>query len=151
MKKEKKRKEAIKEVIKHIGYFFLFSFLGWILEITFSQKIAAFGLLPELYNISIPFIPVYGFGGLLLLFASRYYDQKKITFMLRGLISGMMLTILELFSGLFVELVFGVKIWDYSSHVINFDGIISLPVSLAWVTISYIFELIRKYLIKKFF
>ena len=57
---------------------------------------------------------------------------------LQGAIGSGTVTILELVSGIILNLSLGLGIWDYSNMPFNFLGQICLPFSLLWVALSVV-------------
>lgn len=57
---------------------------------------------------------------------------------LQGAIGSGIVTILELVSGIILNLWLGLGIWDYSNMPFNFLGQICLPFSLLWVALSVV-------------
>jgi hypothetical protein len=57
---------------------------------------------------------------------------------LQGAIGSGTVTILELVSGIILNLWLGLGIWDYSNMPFNFLGQICLPFSLLWVALSVV-------------
>ena len=57
---------------------------------------------------------------------------------LQGAIGSGIVTLLELVSGIILNLWLGLGIWDYSNMPFNFLGQICLPFSLLWVALSVV-------------
>ena len=57
---------------------------------------------------------------------------------LQGAIGSSIVTVLELVSGIILNLWLGLGIWDYSNMPFNFLGQICLPFSLLWVALSIV-------------
>lgn len=57
---------------------------------------------------------------------------------LQGAIGSGIVTLLELVSGIVLNLWLGLGIWDYSNMPFNFLGQICLPFSLLWVALSVV-------------
>ena len=57
---------------------------------------------------------------------------------LQGAIGSGVVTLLELVSGIVLNLWLGLGIWDYSNMPFNFLGQICLPFSLLWVALSVV-------------
>lgn len=97
--------------------------------------------------LSLPWTPIYGFGSVLILLAYNFI-QKSIHLLgyqkaiLLGFSMMIILTIIELIGGIFIEKVFHKVFWDYRKFKFNIGKYISLEVSLIWafssVIISYI-------------
>lgn len=116
-----------------IIFFVLGSMIGWIFEVVFnlfiSRKFKNRGFLKG------PYIPLYGFGLLIVIFISMLNIENFFKFFL-FLFST---TFLELVTGLFF-LNRGVKLWDYpNSKYKSFETVISLESSLFWLFCSILF------------
>ncbi len=57
-------------------------------------------------------------------------------FWLQMLFGGLLVTLVELASGILINLVLGLGVWDYSNRSLNFLGQICLPFSILWCGIS---------------
>lgn len=122
----------------------MFSMFGYIMECIFNficKENPGSGIL------SLPWTPIYGFGSVLILLVYNFIQksnhllgyQKAI---LLGFSMMIILTIIELIGGIFIEKVFHKVFWDYRKFKFNIGKYISLEVSLIWafssVIISYI-------------
>ena len=56
--------------------------------------------------------------------------------MLQGLIGSGIITVLEFLTGVLVNIVLHLNVWDYSNMPLNVLGQICLPFSLLWVIIA---------------
>lgn len=105
----------------HVLLFFLLAFVGWLWEV-------ALFLVTDhaLINRGVyrgPYLPIYGAGGLLLcLLLRRLRKQPAVVF----LISMAICSVLEYFTSSFLEMLWGIRWWDYSSHFLNLHGRICL-------------------------
>lgn len=108
-------------------FFYIYSFLGWCFESIYvsirERKPINRGFLRS------PFLPLYGNGACLMLFAAMPNRENYILTYLIGTIGA---TLLELFTGLSMEHIFKVKYWDYSFKRYNYKGVICLSSSLFW-------------------
>ncbi len=116
------------EVSNLILYFSAYSILGYILEITLcslnEKKLVNRGFLFG------PWIPVYGFGMLLVLGATF---SVKENFTLTFLTSTLVCSLLEYFTSWLMEKLFHIKWWDYSkTDKYNLNGRICLRNCLAF-------------------
>lgn len=106
--------------------FILYSFLGYIAEVIYvfiiTKKITNRGFL---YG---PLVPIYGFGALLILGAlSPIYDLHTWYSPLIIFIAGFVLTsALEYFGSFILEVIFHMRLWDYSEHKFNINGRVCL-------------------------
>lgn len=117
-----------------IVYFSLYCFLGFWMESIyvslFQKKWISSGLLKG------PFIPIYGFGSWCLIAAYPYLHNHPF---LSFFIGGIMMTMIEYISSLFIEKCFDTKCWDYSHFPFQFQGRICLFYFIIWCIISYLF------------
>ena len=115
--------------------FLLFSFLGWVIDLIFCtilyKKITSGGFL------RFPLCPIYGIGGLLLMFYFKYikFEPEYLLVFLAGLL----MILLEYTGGLFCEKVLKVKVWDYSSSRFDIRGIVDPGHSLGWIVLTTVF------------
>ena len=108
--------------------------LGWFLEFIYKlsknrTKIINPGFL------SGPFVPIYGFGCVLLYIISTlkiltYY--KVILFLIST-------TFVELITGVFFLNYYKLRLWDYRTLKFNYKGFISLRFSIYWTILSVVF------------
>jgi len=118
-------------IIKLGIYFYLTSFLGWILESLFktvqNKKISNSGFL---YG---PFVPIYGFGSLIIYFSSLILKDNSMVFQV--LMYSFLAVSLEYFVSYFFEKMFNMKLWDYKDEKFNLNGRICLKFSLIWAVL----------------
>lgn len=105
-------------VINLILFFFIFSFAGWIWEV--SLNLITTG---ELVNKGVlfgPWLPIYGFGCLfILIFLNYFRSNPRVTFILAIVLCGF----IEYFTSVFLEFTHnGQRWWDYSGYFLNLDG-----------------------------
>lgn len=146
MEKEKLvETNQLSEKQKLLLYFFTYSFLGWILETIFCVlTLGVFNKRGFLYG---PVCPIYGFGAIILI-----ESLKKIKTNTAGkfFISMIAFTIFEYVVSVVLESLFGLRWWDYTGELFNFQGRISLAYSIAWGIIGTIFvEKIHPFLKKQ--
>lgn len=114
-------------------YFFSYCFMGWVFESIYvsimERKLTNRGFLRG------PMIPIYGFGAMMIVFATTPFRGNYVAEYLAGLIAA---TIFELAVGLTMEAIFKVKYWDYSHKPFQYKGYICLESSLCWGFLSVI-------------
>jgi uncharacterized membrane protein len=146
------KKETWKKLGKYLFYFIIFSFLGALLEYLFGlirgNPIFYWRSLYLITGLKIPFIPFYGGVFLLLVLFQDFLSKKKVPFYYWGLLNSTLVISWELLGGLIGLYIFKELIWDYSTHILNFMGIISLPMFLLWVVGGYVFSFIYLYVNK---
>lgn len=111
----------MKTICIYILFFFIYSFLGWLLEVicklTSDRKFVNRGLLIG------PICPIYGYGVLIMtLFLKKYLDDPIALFILI-IVS---CSILEYCTSYFLEKIYHTRWWDYSNYRFNINGRICL-------------------------
>jgi uncharacterized membrane protein len=86
-----------------------------------------------------PFIPIYGFGAVFLIFLEFLIKQWSLP--VKIVTYGIALTIIEYIAGFLLEKTFKLKLWDYSKNKFNIHGRICLLFSLCWTALAIIFVL----------
>ncbi len=109
------------KVVLYIALFFIYAFIGWLLEVGFTfvkdHKLINRGFLIG------PICPIYGHGCLLiLLFLNKYSNQPFTLFIMAMLIC----SVLEYFTSYLLEKIFKARWWDYSDRKYNINGRICL-------------------------
>ncbi len=117
----------------HFGFeYWMFTFciycmLGWIqesaIESLYHKRPINRGFLKG------PYIPIYGVGGIALLFICEPFKDNGFAVFFVAMIS---CTALEYFTGWMMETVFGKQFWDYSMLKLTYKNRISLVSSLFW-------------------
>ena len=114
-------------MVQWISSFYFYSVIGWIWETCYvsarKRKWVNRGFLKG------PWLPIYGFGALLILLCTAPVKDSLILIFLAGMISA---SALEYCTGSLMEKLFHVRWWDYSNQPCNLNGHICLNVSLAW-------------------
>lgn len=116
--------------------FFLFAFLGWVLEVIYAyfrhKKFVNRGFLKG------PLCPVYGIGMTGMVVLSNLINQKILTnnliikVFLIFIATFLFTSILEYITGFLLELFFHQKWWDYSEEKFNLKGRVCLKFSVYW-------------------
>lgn len=109
-----------------VWLFFIYSFLGWVLEVSFSA--VKKGALINRGFLNGAWCPIYGFGAVLII----YLLQPIKNIVLLFLASVVLASLLELLTGGLLEKVYKTKWWDYSDRRFNFKGYICLELSVVW-------------------
>ncbi len=127
-------------------FFFIYCFAGWIWE-TFYVSVTERHFVNRGFMYGT-WIPIYGFGALIMLFSTLPFKDNWVMVYLVGMIAA---TILELCTGLLMEKIFKIKYWDYSNQHIQFKGYICLSSSLFWglcsvVLVKWIHSFVEKIL-----
>ena len=116
-----------------IGYLILFAIggmCGWILELFFRRIVHKKWINPGFLN--GPFIPLYGFGVVILYFIS----DLSIAWYYKAFLFLVLLTLIEYIAGIIFIKGMHIKLWDYSSRWGNIQGIICPLFSIIWAVIG---------------
>lgn len=111
---------------KLILFFTLYSFIGWLAEVSYSlfkKKI-----LINRGFLHIPFCPIYGFS----LTAIYIFTSPSLNILQLFIISIIIATSIEYITGLLMEEIFNYKWWDYSDEKFNLKGYICPKFSFYW-------------------
>lgn len=136
----------------YLKYFFITSMLGFFIE-SFLWHGHESGIL---YG---PWTFIYGVGSIIIIILSdnilkRSHLNKFLRFLILFFSCFIILTLIELLGGLFIEKIFGVSFWDYTKYRFNVGKYICLEISLLWVVASMFFVFILRpvidYIIDKF-
>lgn len=105
--------------------FMMYSFIGWLIEVInfllLKGKVVDRGFLIG------PYLPIYGFGSLLMIIFLQKYSSDLITLFCMCTI---ICCILEYFTSYIMEKLFHARWWDYSSRRFNIDGRICLETAV---------------------
>lgn len=109
------------DLIIKIGItFYLSSFLGYLYELIlcyiYNGKIFSHGFFFG------PWLPIYGFGALLIMGLQKYQDKPLVIFFLSFFLSGL----LEGISGYLLLKVLKTRLWDYTGYIFNIGGYVCL-------------------------
>ncbi len=144
------RSEKITHISRLFLIFAIISFAGWVWEVIHVSYLA--GMLVNRGFLFGPFCPIYGFTVILtyLLMGTPKEPQGILSFAkgrwyrhLLFIVAAIAIpTLIELIVGAGFDLLFGVRLWDYSHYRItvsgkeiplHFMGYIALPISVIWV------------------
>ena len=107
--------------------FFIYSFLGWCLEVIYAaagrREFVNRGLLNGML------CPVYGVSAVFMVIFMEPLREEWFYLFLGCLIVG---TVTELLTGLILEKAFHLKLWDYSGRKFQAGGYICLATALVW-------------------
>lgn len=95
-----------------VAYFVVYSFLGWIIDSTYRSVVDK--KLTSVSYLGIPFLPIYGFGALMVLWLETVLMLLPI--LAAGLAYGVVLAAWELLGGLFCVYVLRKRLWIYEGR-----------------------------------
>ena len=128
--REKTSKDII---IEYIIYFFIYSFLGWIMEVIYALFIH--GHFVNRGFLFGPICPIYGFGAIILIMTTKKLYKRPL---LKFIIAIVSFTVFEYLVSLILEMLFGLRWWDYTNDFLNIQGRVSLLYSIFWGVIGVI-------------
>lgn len=128
-----KSKTTKDKLVEYITYIFIYAFLGWIMETIYAFVIH--GHFVKRGFLFGPICPIYGFGAVILLFITKKMYQKPFQ---KFLIATITFTVFEYIVSLVLEMVFGLRWWDYTNDILNIQGRVSLLYSVCWGIIGVI-------------
>lgn len=115
----------MKIVYEYILYFFIYSFIGWLMEVICKlvekRKFVNRGFLVG------PICPIYGYGVLLIVLLIGSYKGDLLAVFLKSIL---VCSILEYLTSYIMEKLFNARWWDYSNYKFNLNGRISLETML---------------------
>lgn len=95
-----------------------------------------------------PFCIVYGFGAVAIYLLSCWLHKKK--FLIQFAAFSIAGAVVEYFTSLFQELLFGSTSWNYSHHLFNIGGRVSLQMAAVWGVLGILFaKLLYPYIRKQ--
>src|SRR6056297_3500600 len=138
----------IELMLNIILFFFVYSFLGWVLEVLYKLIIKRELLNPGFFQ--GPILPIYGVSVFIILAVFTYSPWGMAV---NILLTVFLVTGLEYLVALFCEKVIGTKFWDYSNMKFDYKGRISLEFSFIWgfliaIFVLWLHPLLRNYIIK---
>lgn len=117
-----------------ILYFFLFAFIGWLMETLYAiYNLGYFTKRGFLYG---PICPIYGYGALMLiLFLGKYRKNNLKLFVY----AAVLFSAFEYIASYALDALFSMHWWDYTNEFFNLNGRISIFYSFAWGIIAILF------------
>ena len=145
MSKNFPMQKARRDVISETVFLFLFfCVIGWLYEVSLAI-LYGYGFINRGFLFG-PYLPLYGFGALLLIACLRKLIQKPIrigklliTPVLVFLAIVLITTVLEYAVGFALEMIFHQRFWDYSSYRYQLHGRISLSASIRFGVCGMVF------------
>lgn len=119
--------------------FFIFSFIGWIVDSLYRSLIKNHKLVNAGYFRG-PICPIYGIGGVLLLYVLKNFIFLPFPWLM--IVATLFMVSLEYFGGKFSERFLHVRLWDYRQSKFNLDGYIDLLHSFYWLVLVIFFYLV---------
>ena len=121
--------------------FVLGSIFGYVLELFFRRFVSQKKWMNPGF-LTGPYLPIYGFGVVVLYAISNVplgITSQAWDIIVRILIIGVGMTLVEFVAGLIFIKGMGIKLWDYSNRKGNIMGIICPIFSLAWLAVGCLY------------
>lgn len=121
--------------------FVIGSLMGWIIELFFRRFVSQKKWMNPGF-LTGPYLPIYGFGVLVLYAVSNIplgITNQIADIIVRILIIGVDMTVVEFIAGLIFIKGLKVKLWDYSDRKGNIMGIICPSFSLIWLVVGSLY------------
>ena len=121
--------------------FVIGSLIGWIIELFFRRFVSQKNWMNPGF-LTGPYLPIYGFGVLVLYAVSNIplgITNQIVDIIVRILIIGVAMTVVEFIAGLIFIKGLKVKLWDYSKRKGNIMGIICPSFSLIWLVVGSLY------------
>ncbi|MCD2491404.1 putative ABC transporter permease [Lacrimispora sp. NSJ-141] len=129
-----KREEASVQAARIVLLLFLYSVMGWIVEVVFMFFL--YGEYCERGFLYGPYCPIYGFGLIGLGVLLKRCLNKPVRFIL---LSMAVCGVLEFLTGAVLEAVFHTVWWDYSMFLFHIGGRVCLETLIPFGILSYLF------------
>lgn len=132
-----------------IAMFFIFAIIGWVWEVVLH--IIVDGEFVKRGVLQGPWLPIYGYGGILILTVLNKFRAKPLTQFITIII---LCGTIEYFTSVYLETIYnGLRWWDYSGYFLNLHGRICaeglLVFGLGGIAIVYIAAPLLDNIIKK--
>lgn len=134
-----KNKNANDKHYIYMGTFILACFIGWIFETIFTA--IYFGYLQDRGMMVLPFLPIYGFGALLILIILKKPKPGIYNKIIYFISAFFVTSILEFFTGFALDKIFHNILWEYNTEFLNIMGYVCLKASLVWGIFAIVYML----------
>ena len=121
--------------------FVIGSLLGWVIELFFRRFVSQKKWMNPGF-LTGPYLPIYGFGVVVLYAVSNIplgIPIQAWDIVVRVVIIGIGMTLIEFIAGLIFIKGFKIKLWDYSNRKGNIMGIICPSFSLIWLAVGSLY------------
>ena len=107
-------------LINLIFLFFVFSVLGWMIEV--SLKFIDFGRFVNRGFLIGPYCPIYGLGSVLIILVTQNFQEQEHSLAFVFLVSLLVCGLVEYLVSYFLEAHYHARWWDYSNRPMNLNG-----------------------------
>lgn len=127
-------------MVQWLAFFYIYCIFGWCFESAYVSLLKRHPV--NRGFMTGPYLPLYGSGAVLVLYVTLPVRDNYILMYLLGAAAA---TVLEYFTGVAMERLFGVRYWDYSDQKFNFRGQICLSSTIAWGFLTlFLVEVIQR-------
>lgn len=120
--------------LSFIAFFFLYSFIGWILDTSYRSFVAK-RYAPRSF-FPVPLCPIYGIGALFVLLTYPSLNTMPIPAI--WLFYAVVLGLFEGLSGFLIKKVFDRRLWDYEKELGSIGGFTDLLHACIWGTLALV-------------
>lgn len=124
----------VNPVQKMVIYFFLYGFIGWVLEVIYAFIIE--GKFVNRGFLFGPICPIYGYGAILLVVSLHKINGNRTFKFITAVI---LFSAFEFLVSYVLEIIFNQRWWDYSNDILNIQGRVSIVYSILWGIMGIIF------------
>lgn len=141
---QKYKEKKLHKIQYILFYFFIFAFLGWVLETIYGLFLLGhFTKRGFLYG---PICPIYGYGAVMMITMLKKYKNNILKLFSYSFV---IFSVFEYIVSFLLDAMFAMHWWDYTQDFLNLNGRISIFYSFAWGVIAilfvrYIFPFIEK-------
>ncbi len=140
-KKQSKSSQIWQVVERYALYFFVFSMTGWLAEMLVVYIMS--GVYVNVGVLSGPWVPIYGWASLLIIYLSRRVKNNFEFFGIVMVVTGL----IEYTTSIYLEMAHHARWWDYSALPLNINGriclwILAIFAVVAVVGVKYIVPLL---------
>ena len=131
----------MKYIVLASTLFVVGSLIGWVIELFFRRFVSQKKWMNPGF-LTGPYLPIYGFGVLVLYGVSNVplgISEQAWDIVVRIIIIGVGMTVIEFIAGLIFIKGFKIKLWDYSDRKGNIMGIICPSFSLIWLAVGSLY------------
>ncbi len=137
-------------MLYYLNNFFIFSIFGYIFETTMFALIGLHNKSGFLY---LPWTPFYGTGIIIINLLRDYVSKLDISNTKKHVILAIslffILSLLEWLGGTILTYLHGYPLWSYEVVPLHIGRYISIPTSILWVIMSYLYLFLVKGLVDK--
>ncbi len=121
-------------IFKYLFIFAFFSVVGWFLELIYRSYKSKKIINPGFMNGCV--VPLYGCGAVIMTVVCKLTNNLVLLFF----VAMFLLTTLEFVTGIFLEKLFHLKLWDYTRYKLNYRGLICVRFAIIWGLFALIYK-----------